>query len=96
MKSRVREVGGHLPASTVRIGAGPDRPEQMVQGRLPDRERQRSISVVPVEPIVSALQVSGHRHLHRFVPGTGDLKEGLVLTIETDFPVIHPPGGEHR
>ena len=88
-------MGGHLPASAVRIVAGPDCAEQVVQGDLPDRQRKRSISVIHVKPIVPAPQVGGHRHLHRFVPSTGDLEEALVLTFQADFPVIQLPGGDH-
>ena len=78
---RIRKVGRHLPAGAVRVGGGPDRAEKVVQGGLPQGQRQRSISVVRVEPVVPAPQVGGHRHLRRLVPGCRDLKEGLVLAF---------------
>ena len=39
--------------------------------------------------------VGGQSHLHRFVPGSGDLEEDLVLPLQADLPVIQTPGREH-
>ena len=88
-------MGRHLSAGAVRIVVGPYRSEEMVERDLADRERQGTVAIVEVKPIVAALEVGSHRNLDGLVSGPRDLEEDLVLALEGDLAVIQPSSRDH-
>jgi hypothetical protein len=88
-------VARHLASAGGGVRRGPHGLEEVIQGRLPQGQGEGPIPVVEVEPVGGGTEVFRHGHLHRLVPRPGDLEEDLVLALEADLPIIHPPGGEH-
>ena len=87
---------GHLPTARVGVVRGRDRRQQHLRRCHPEREAQRPVAVVGVEPVVPGLEDLPGHHLYRLVPGARDLEEDLVLTLELDFLVVQPPREEHE
>ena len=92
----VAPVRRHLPAAGIRIVLGADRREQHLERRHAERQAQRAIAVVRIEPVVSGPQVHAGRGQHGFVSRAADLEKDQALVLELDFLVVDAPRQEHR
>ena len=92
----VPPVRRHLPPAGVGIVLGPDGAEQHLERRHAERQAQRAIAIVGIEPVVAGAEVRRGRHQHGLVSGAADLEEDLTLVLELDFLVVEPPREEHQ
>ena len=88
-------VGGHLPAARAGIVRRADGLQQHVIGGDTQGQTQRAVAIVGEEPVVAGLQGKSRSHADGFMPGAGNLEENLLLTLEQDLAIIHPPRGVH-
>ena len=89
-------VRGHLPAAARGIVRSADRLQQMLVRRHAERERQRTVAVVEIEPVGGRTEVPGNGDLDPFVPRARDLEEDLVLPLELDLLVVRAACRQHR
>src|SRR5260370_666159 len=88
-------VGGHLAAAGGRIRCGADGGEQHLGCGDAERQAQRAIAVIGVDPILAGTQGQRRGHLYSLVTGAADLKKDAVLAFEGDLPIVEPPGKVH-
>jgi hypothetical protein len=93
---RMTPVRGHLPAARSRIGGRADRLLQHLERRHAQREAQRAVAVVWVDPILAGVERHAGGHLQRFVAGPADLEKNPVLPLQRHLPVVQPAGGVHQ
>ena len=74
----------------------PDGREEHLVGRDAEREAQRAVAVVGIEPVVAGLQQHAGRGEDRLVTGAADLEVDQALVLELDFLVVEPPRQQHR
>jgi hypothetical protein len=86
----------HLAAARIRIVLRADGGEEHLVRRHAERQAQRAIAIVGIEPVVARPQVHAGRGQHRFVPGAADLEEDQALVLELYFFVVEAPRQEHR
>src|SRR5271157_553400 len=79
----------HLPAATGRVVLGSHGSEQHLVWRRADLKTKGSVAVVRIKPVISRLQVEGHRYTNAFVPYPIDLEESAILSLELDLFVIN-------
>ncbi len=92
----VAEVRGHLAAAARGIGLGAHSLKELLHGRHPQREGQRAIPIVEVEPVRPRAHQIGQRDLYGLVTGSGDQEEDLALFVELRFAVVDVAGRDHR
>jgi DUF971 family protein len=63
-------MGGHLASARLRVGSGAHRLKHHGFDRHSQRETQRPVAIIEVEPVVSRPEELPRRGQHRFVPGT--------------------------
>ena len=61
-----------------------------------ERQAQRAVAVVRVDPILAGAQRHAGGHLERLVPGAADLEENPVLPLQRHLAVVQPAGGVHQ
>jgi len=93
---RVAPVRRHLASGRGRIVLGAHRAQQHVVGGDAEMQHQGPVAVVGVEPVVSRAQGQPRGDQDGLVPRAADLEEDLVLPLELDLLVVHPPGQVHR
>ena len=76
--------------------AAPTRLQQHFVRRDTQRQAQGAVAIVRIDPVVAGLEDHTRRHLDRFVPGAGDLKENPVLALQNDFAIVQPPRHLHQ
>ncbi len=86
---------GHLPATGAGIVSRAHGVQEHFVRSGTQRETERAVPIVRIEPVVTRLQGKSRGHAHRFMPRAGDLEEDLLLTLEHDLPIVDAPGGEH-
>ena len=69
--------------------------QKHLERRDAQREAQRAVTVVGINPIVAGSKNEPCRSLHAFMPRAADLKECLVLALELDFAVVDSPRKIH-
>ena len=92
----VAPVRRHLPAARGRVVLRPDRGEQHFVGGHADRQAERAVAIVGIEPVVGGLELHARGDEHGLVAGAADLKEDQALVLELDFLVVDPAGQDHR
>ena len=70
--------------------------EQHLERRHAEREAQRAIAIVRIEPVVARAQVHAGGGQHRFVAGAADLEEDQALVLELDLLVVEAARQQHR
>ena len=96
VEALVAPVRGHLPSAGAGVVFRADRAQQHLQRRDAERQAQRSIPVVRIEPVVSGLQAQTRGGDDRLVAGAADLEEDEALTLELNFFVVELPRQHHR
>ena len=92
----IAPVRRHLaPAGTGIVGRA-DTLQKHVVRLDAERQAQRAIAVVRIEPVVARLQREAGGHADGLVPGAGHLEVDFLLALEQDFPVVDAPGGVHE
>ena len=89
-------VARHLSTARSGVDCGANCFVQHFGWRDSEREAQRAIAVVRVEPIVGGLENHSCCSEHRFVASPGNLEEDLVLTFQLNFFVVQASGEQHR
>ena len=92
----VAPVGGHLPATGVRVVGGSHPGKQHFRGRHAERQGERAVAVVGIEPVVRRPQRLACGHEHGFVTRARNLKKDLVLALELDLLVVDAPRQEDQ
>ena len=92
----VSPVRRHLPAARRGVVLRADRRQQHLVGRHADRQAERAIAIVGIEPVVCRLELHAGGDEDRLVAGAADLEEDQALVLELDFLVVDPPGEDHR
>src|SRR6266436_4122112 len=95
MQFRRSPMGGHLAAAGGRVGSGSDGGEQHLGCSDAERQAQRAIAVIGVDPILFRTKGQRRGHLHSFMTGAADLEKDAVLSFEGDLPIVEPPGEVH-
>ena len=85
----------HLPPAGTGVVARAHRLQQHVVGGRSQGQAERAVAVIRIKPVVAGLQGKGCGHAHGFMAGAGNLEEDLLLALQHDLPVVHPPGGIH-
>ena len=86
----------HLPATGVGVDGRADGAVEHLGGGHAQRQAERAVAVVHVEPVVRRLEDVAGSGQHGFVAGARDLEEDLVLPLELDLPVVDAARQEHR
>ena len=89
-------VRRHLPATGVRVVLGTHGALEHLERRHTEREAERAIPVIGVEPVVAGAQMCGRRHADRFMAGAADLEEDQALVLELDLLVVEAPRQQHQ
>ncbi len=92
----VPPVRRHLPAAGCRIVFRAHGGQEHFLRRHAEREAERAIAVVRVEPVVAGAQHLAGRDEHGLVTGTADLKEDQALVLELYLFVVEAPREQHR
>ena len=74
----------------------PDGAQQHLERRHAEREAERAVAVVRIEPVVAGLQRHAGGDEHRLVAGAADLEEDQALVLELDLLVVDLPRQHHR
>ena len=88
-------VRRHLASARTGIVARAHSLQQHVVSGRAQGEAERPVAVIGIKPVVTGLQGKGRSHAHGFMAGAGDLEKDLLLALEQDLFVVHPPGGIH-
>ena len=88
-------VGRHLPAAGTGIVSGAYCLQQHVIGGRAQGQAERPVAIIGKKPVVARLQGKSRSHSDRFVPGARDLEEYLLLALEQDLAIVHPPRSIH-
>ena len=78
------------------IVLGADAGEEHLERRHAERQAQRAVAVVRIEPVVAGLERHARRDEDGFVSGAADLEEDQALVLELDFLVVDPARQHHR
>ena len=78
----------HLATCGRRVVGGADRLQEDLPGRHAEREHQRPIPVVRVEPVVAGAEGPREAEPEGFVTGPGDLEVHAALLSECDLAVV--------
>ena len=89
-------VRRHLPPAGCRVGRRAHRLLQHFVRRDAERETQRAIAVIRIEPIVARAQHHARGHLHGLVARARNLEVDAVLALQRHFAVVQPPRGMHE
>ena len=92
----VAPVRGHLPAAARLVVARSDAREKHRERRDAEREAQRAIAVVRVEPVVAGAKRQAGRDEDGFVARAADLEIDEALILELDLLVVDAPRQQHR
>ena len=92
----VSPVRRHLPAARRRVVLRPDRGEQHFVGGHAERQAERPVAIVGIEPVVGGLELHAGGDQDGLVAGAADLEEDQALVLELDFLVVNPAGQDHR
>ncbi len=84
----VSPMGGHLAAAGVGVIGSSDRLQQLLVRRHAQREAERAVAIVGIEPVVAGAQRQSGSDQQCFVSGTGDLEVDLLLALEQDLAII--------
>ena len=90
-----RPMRWHLASARGRVGARPNRLQQHVERRNPQRQAKGPVAIVGIKPVVARTEQHSRGGLDRLVPGPADLKIDLIAALEDDLPVIEAPGEVH-
>src|SRR5579864_9288459 len=96
VESPVSPVRRHLPATGTGIIGRAHGLEQHLVGSSPQGKHQRPVTVIRIEPVVRWPEAEGGSDADRFMPSPGNLKENLLLPLEQDLAIVHPPRGVHN
>ena len=88
-------MGGHLAAAARRIGLGPHALQELLHGIDAERQGQRAVTVVEIEPVGPGAEEVGQRDLDRLVAGTRNQEEDLALLVQLRFTVVDVPRRDH-
>src|ERR1700739_1478691 len=92
----VTPVRGHLSAAGAGIVLGAYSLKKGFKRSHAQREAERAVPVIRVNPIDAGTEKQAGRGGDRFMAGTGNLEINFVLAFELDFPVVKSPGEIHR
>ena len=92
----VTPVRRHLPATGVGVVGGAHGGEQHLRRRHAERQAQRAVAVVGIEPVVRWPQRFARRNEHGFVARPRNLEKDLVLPLELDLLVVEAPRQEDQ
>ena len=92
----VPPVRGHLPPAGVGIVGRAHGFQQLLVRRHAQRETERAVAIVGIEPVVARAQRQSGGHQQRFVSRAGDLEENLLLALEQDFAIVDPARQVHQ
>ena len=86
----------HLPTAGVRIDRGAHGAIEHFGGRYAKLQAEGPVAIIQVEPVVRRTQHQAGRRQHRFMAGTRDLKEDLVLALELNLLVVQAARRVHH
>ena len=92
----VSPVRGHLAAAGVGIVGRADGLQQLLVGRHAQRQAERAIAIVGIEPVVAGPQHQAGGHQQRLMSGAGNLEEDLLLPLEQDLAIVEPARQIHQ
>ena len=81
-------VRRHLAAAGVRIVGGAHGFQQLLVRRHAQRQAERAVAVVRIEPVVARPHRQSGGDQQRLVPGAGDLEEDLLLALQQDLAIV--------
>src|SRR5690606_25660251 len=79
VSGRVAPVRRHLPAAARRIVLRADAGEEHLGRRHAERQAERAVAIVGIEPVVAGAQREAGRDENRLVAGAADLEVDLAL-----------------
>ena len=88
-------VRRHLAPARVGIILGADGGQQHLERCHAERQTQRAISIVGIEPVVAGAQMEPGRRQDAFVAGATDLKKDQALIFELNLLVVETPRQQH-
>ncbi len=89
-------MGGHLTSARARSLTRAYSLQKLIIRRHAQGENQSAIAVIRVKPVIAAAQRHASGNEERLVSGAGNLKEGPLLALEHDLPVIKAAGEKHQ
>ncbi len=96
VEALVAPVRRHLPAAGGRIVLRGDARQQHLERRHAERQAERPVAIVRIEPVVGGLEHHAGGGQDRFVSGAADLEEDEALVLELNFLVVQLPRQHHR
>ena len=87
---------GHLSPAGCRIARRADRLQKHLLRGYAEHQRQRTIAVIRIKPVMSRAEHQPGRCLDGFVPRGTDLEKDAALTLKQNLAVIQPPRHVHR
>ena len=88
-------VRRHLAPARRRVCRRAHRLLQHLVRRHAQREAERAVAVIRIDPVVPAAQRHAGRHLHRLVTGARNLEVDAVLPLQRHLAVVQPPRCVH-
>ena len=95
LQRAVAPVGRHLAAAGRGIVGRAHRLLQHFVRRHAEREAERAVAVVGIEPVVAGPQSHAGGDLNGLMAGAADLEEDAVLTLERDLAIVQAARGVH-
>jgi hypothetical protein len=96
LQPRVAPVRRHLPSAAGRVRRRAHGLQQHLLHRVAQREAQRTVAIVGIEPVVAGLQSHARRHQKGLVAGAGDLEKDLLLPLEQDLAIVRAARQVHQ
>jgi len=88
-------VRGHLPSAGRRVRSRSYGLQQHFQRGNTERQAQRPIAVVGINPILPRTQRQSRGHLHGLMSSAADLKIDAILALQRDLAVVQAAGEMH-
>ncbi len=89
-------VRRHLPAAGTGIVRRAYRLQKLVVRSQSQRQTQRAVTIVGIEPVITWLHGQGSRYDQGFMSGARNLEEDLLLVLEYDLAVVEFAGEIHQ